>query len=407
MRVLLMLDWNAGRGGAEAHALRLREGLLAAGDEVRLLVSSVGSAGDGLADYVTYGTEARAAQSFLQIANPLAAATVRRAVREFRPDVVWINMFALQLSPAAVFALGAVPKVLFVTDYKIVCPQSTKLLPNGQTCDRSAGLACLQSGCLSLPHWLRDQPRYALIRRAIAGCDRVMVCSEWLRQVLAQDGIASEVLSVPVGTPPADRCRTPDPLPTLLYCGRLGREKGVDLLLRAFAQASVDFPQARLRIAGQGPLRVELEALAASLGIVVEFLGWRDPAELEPEFARAWALAAPSRWAEPQGLVAVEAIVRGLPAIVPHTGGLAEIVNPAVSGWHFASGDVQSLANCIRLALIRPRVLSADTVSAARLRYSVGPHVAALQEIFRATTDLPPVKLIPINGGETSAGVES
>ncbi len=383
MRVLLMLDWNAGRGGAEAHALRLREGLLAAGDEVRLLVSSVGSAGDGLADYVTYGTDSRAAQTLLQIVNPLAVATVRRAARAFRPDVVWINMFALQFSPAAIFALGNVPKVLFVSDYKIVCPQSTKLLPNGQTCEQSAGFACLQSGCVSLPHWVRDQPRYALIRRAVASCNRVVACSEWVRQVLARDGIASEALTIPVAPPPAAPCRAPDPLPTLLYCGRLDREKGVDLLLHAFAQATVDLAGARLRIAGQGPLRSQLEQLAGSLGIAVEFLGWRDPADLEAEWARAWALAAPSRWAEPLGLVAVEAIVRGLPAIVPSAGGLAEIVDPGESGWHFASGDVQSLANCIRLSLIRPQVLAEDVVRAARSRYSVGAHVTALRSILQ------------------------
>ena len=143
MRVLLMLDWNRGRGGAEAHALHLRDGLRAAGDDVRLLVSSVGSAGDGQADYIAYGTESRAAQTLLQIANPHAIATVRRAVADFRPDVVWVNMFALQLSPAAIFALGSVPKVLFVSDYKIICPLSHKLLPDDTRCTLPAGRNCL------------------------------------------------------------------------------------------------------------------------------------------------------------------------------------------------------------------------------------------------------------------------
>ncbi len=377
MRVLLMLDWNRGRGGAESHALRVREGLLAAGDEVRLLVSDVGSAGDGLADYVTYGTERRAAQALLQIANPFAAATVRRAVNEFRPDVAWVNMFALQLSPAAFFALGAVPKVLFVSDYKIVCPRSTKLLPNREICYLPDGINCLRTGCLSLPHWLRDQPRYALIRRAVERCTQVLACSEWVRQVLARDGIASEVLALPVMTPPP-LLRTPDPAPTLLYCGRLDEEKGVDLLLRAMAQV----PGARIRLAGQGPLRTELEALARFLRVDAEFLGWRDPADLEPEFARAWALAAPSRWAEPLGLVAAEAIVRGVPAIVPSTGGLAEIVTPGESGWHFTSGGEASLAESLRQALSYLHPLPASVVAAARSKYGISAHTESLRKVF-------------------------
>lgn len=384
MRVLLMLDWNRGRGGAEAHALRLREGLLAAGDEVRLLVSSVGSAGDGEADYIAYGTESRAAQSFIQIANPHAVATVRRAVAEFRPHVAWVNMFALQLSPAAIFALGSVPKVLFVSDYKIICPLGHKLLPDGTLCALSAGRACLRSGCLSLPHWLRDQSRYALIRRAIQACQSVLTCSQWVTEELAAHGIPSRPLSVPIPPPPLGFCRTPTPHPTLLFVGRLAREKGVDLLLRAFASIAPSLPGARLRIAGYGPERQFLEQLAAKLAIApqVDFLGWCDPAHLEPEFASAWAVAAPSTWAEPQGLAAVEALVRGVPAIVPDQGGLAEIVTPGESGWHFRLNQEASLAQSLRDALVQPTTLSSAVIAEVTARYSVAAHVHGLRHVF-------------------------
>jgi hypothetical protein len=56
MRILLIIDWNRGRGGAEAQAALVRQGLMDAGDEVRLLTSSAGTAGDGAADYVAFGT---------------------------------------------------------------------------------------------------------------------------------------------------------------------------------------------------------------------------------------------------------------------------------------------------------------------------------------------------------------
>jgi len=384
MRVLLMLEWNRGRGGAEAHALRLRDGLLAAGDEVRLLVSNVGSAGDGQADYIAYGTEARAALSLLQIANPHAITTVRRALAEFRPDVVWVNMFALQLSPAAIFALGSIPKVLFVSDYKIICPLGHKLLPSGALCTNPAGRTCLQSGCLSLPHWLRDQPRYALIRRAVQAFHAVLTCSQCVTEELAANGIPSRPLTLPIQPPPGEFRHHPDPAPTLLFVGRLNREKGVHLLLRAFARLASDHPAARLRIAGQGPERHSLEQLATTLAIApkVEFLGWLQPQQLEPEFARAWALVAPSTWAEPLGLVAVEALVRGVPAIVPDQGGLAEVVTPGESGWHFRSNDETSLATTLRAACAAPLTLPPAVVQATAHRFSLDTHVAALRKIF-------------------------
>ena len=51
MRVLLITDWNQGHGGAEAYLSWLRSGLTAAGDDVRLLTSSAGSAAGGTAEF--------------------------------------------------------------------------------------------------------------------------------------------------------------------------------------------------------------------------------------------------------------------------------------------------------------------------------------------------------------------
>jgi hypothetical protein len=58
VRVLLITDWLPGVGGAERYITAVRDGLRAAGDEVRLLTSSAGTAGDGSADYRAFGSEA-------------------------------------------------------------------------------------------------------------------------------------------------------------------------------------------------------------------------------------------------------------------------------------------------------------------------------------------------------------
>lgn len=389
MRVLMMLDWNRGQGGAEAYALALRDNLRAAGDEVRLLTSGAGTAGDGTADDVAYGTENPAAQALLQIANPPAAATVRRAVREFDPDVVWVNMFAHHLSPAAVLALGDRPLVLLVSDYKLICPVGSKLRPDGSICESPAGWVCCSAGCTGLAHWLRDRPRYALIRRAAGRARRVLACSQWLREKLAEAGVASETVYLPTPEPPPVFTRRPAARPTFLYFGRLDREKGVDLLLRAFARLLAAFPEARLRIVGRGPERPALEALAGELGAgeAVAFEGWMSREELDGPLAEAWATVAPSTWAEPQGLVAIEAIVRGVPPIVSAAGGLAEIVDDGVSGLHFPVGNEDALVD--RLTRVASREAFPDLglpepiVQAARRRFDVAAHVNRVRKIFR------------------------
>ena len=391
MRVLLIIDWNRGRGGAEAYAAWLRDGLRAAGDEVRLLTSSAGTAGDGSADYVAYGTEQIAAQTLLQIANPFAARTVSRAIREFRPDVVWVNMFAHHLSPAALLALGDVPTVLFVSDYKVVCPLGFKLLPDGRLCASNAGRICYQSGCLSVPHWLRDQARYALIRSALRRVDRVIACSEWVRRSLLQEGLQSEVVALPVPVPAPGFLRNPAPEPTFLYFGRLSPEKGVGLLIRAFHRLSRQFPSARLKIAGEGAERASLEALAANsdIGGAVEFLGWLSPEQLDEPLSGAWAAVVPSLWAEPHGLVAAEAIVRGTPVLCSASGGLGEIVEEGVSGLKFPNNDEDALFDCLHQVAsgqaFPERAVSAEAVDAVRARYDMASHISRIRDIFAQT----------------------
>ena len=147
---------------------------------------------------------------------------------------------------------AARPKILGVTDYKLICPLGSKLLPDRSLCQAQSGWVCHRSGCLSLPHWLRDQPRYALIRSGAARFHRVLACSGWVQRELAAAGIDSEVDDAARSRAVTPVARRPLPDPTILYCGRLDQTKGVDLLLRAFARLSAEFPAACLRIAGAG-----------------------------------------------------------------------------------------------------------------------------------------------------------
>jgi glycosyltransferase involved in cell wall biosynthesis len=394
MRALLITDWMAGSGGAESYITWVRDGLRAAGDEVRLLTSSAGTAGDGSAEYRAYGTDLLVAQAFLQIVNPFAVAEVRRALREFRPDVAFVNMFEHHLSPVILGQLRGVPTVLSLTDYKSVCPLGTKLLPDGRICSDKAGAVCLRRSCVSLPHWLRDQPRYALIRSGMRRVNRVLTCSRWMQRVLASNGVAAEHLPLPVPEPRHGFRCAPAEEPLFVFCGRLDAEKGLPLLLRAFARVRADLPGARLRIVGRGPQRSMLDDLTAALLLkeAVTFRGWVAPTEVERELEDAWALVAPSLWAEPLGLVAIEAIVRGVPVVASASGGLGETVQDGVSGLLFPNGDEAALAERLD-AVARGRAFPDHQLPAALVRrmretHGVAAHIGSLRRIFAETAGL-------------------
>ncbi len=386
MRILLVTDWPCFGGGVETYFTLLARGLREAGDDVRLLTSSVGG-GAAVADYVAFGSRHPVLQTVLQIANPAAAHAIRRAVAEFAPDVAHVCMFEMHLSPSVFSALGNVPTVLTIAYYKPICPNGLKLLPNDSRCTVRQGVVCWRGGCTPLLHWLRDRPRYARIGRAVRGAAAVLAVSRWLQRELRDGGIEAEWSAWPIERPTALFRRSPAAEPLFVFTGRLAREKGVATLLRALALSRAEGTAARLRVVGDGPLRQSLERLTSELGLgdAVEFTGWLPLERVEAQLADAWALVAPSLWAEPLGLTALEAVVRGIPVIASATGGLAETVENGVSGLLFPNGDAGALATCLA-DVASGRVLAGgvpnEVVARVSARHDVGRHVAWLRALF-------------------------
>lgn len=388
MRILLVTDWMSNPGGAETYMMALRRALLGARDKVRLLACGAEFGDEVKADERVFGSDSFAAQTLLQVVNPFAVARLRRVLGDFCPDVTFVSQFQYHLSPAVLSPLRAVPTVVSITDYKTICPIGSKLLPDGSLCQVTAGYVCHENGCVGFSHWLRDQPRYALLRSGLKHVDRLVCPSPAVQAELAANGLKADL--VPLGVEPASAGfrRTPASDPVFAYCGRLSREKGAAVLLRAFAILRGKSPSARLRIVGDGPDRASLESLAVSLGIAgaVHFSGAVPNDRVEETLADAWALIAPSLWAEPFGLVALEAISRGLPVIASATGGFLEIVEPGVSGVLIPSGDERALADSL-LAFAQRRVfpthvLPPEVVARVQETRSVERHCARLRSIF-------------------------
>jgi 1,2-diacylglycerol 3-alpha-glucosyltransferase len=125
----------------------------------------------------------------------------------------------------------------------------------------------------------------------------------------------------------ADRQGSGGNLPAdyFLYVGRLSPEKNVDGLIRAFAEYRRKGGRWSLILAGGGPQRAFLEALAATLDVsdCVQFAGHKNSAGLIPYYAFARCFVLPSK-REPWGLVVNEAMAAGLPVIVSSRCGCAE-----------------------------------------------------------------------------------
>jgi glycosyltransferase involved in cell wall biosynthesis len=164
---------------------------------------------------------------------------------------------------------------------------------------------------------------------------------------------------------------------------RLTPRMGLDDLLRAWAALGRD--DAELYIAGTGPDRARLEAIAAGLGIAarVHFLGNVADERLPDVYRAADVCVAPSRQLEGFGLVALEALACGTPVVVSDSGGLPEAVGGLAGDLVFPAGDHAALADRLATAFAGSRPLpSADECRAYAERFSPARFIASHTELY-------------------------
>jgi len=130
---------------------------------------------------------------------------------------------------------------------------------------------------------------------------------------------------------------------SFIFVGQLIRLKRVDLILRAFAEVLQKHPEAKLCIVGEGPLRQELNALTAELGIkrAVDFTGYRTDVPKLLQQAKIMVMAS-DREGFPFALV--EAMCSGLVPVSTTAGTVKDLVKHKKNGLLIPTCDLKSLA---------------------------------------------------------------
>jgi glycosyltransferase involved in cell wall biosynthesis len=168
----------------------------------------------------------------------------------------------------------------------------------------------------------------------------------------------------------------------VLFVGRLVSDKGVDVLLDALGTLKARGAPRHATIVGDGPERKPLEAQALRLGVDAEFAGVKRGEELVALLNRHRLLVVPSRWEEPFGLVALEAMACGCVPVVARLGGLPEAIGPA--GVTFEKEDAGGLAECIEELLgDEPRLEALRRAAPAHLeRHRAGAVAREYLDVF-------------------------
>lgn len=327
IRILLLIP-HLGRGGAEQVTALLARGLSPEKYDLHLGLMTERSAGsfDLPSSVTVHGIGARRVRS--------AAIPLLILIRRLRPQVVLSGMAHLNF---------------IVLLLRPLFPQKTRVLVR-QNATVSPALAAASRPLLT-------RTLYRILYRC---SDRVICQSHAMAEDLAAElGLTAEKLAVLPNPVDVERihaaCDGPSlwsgPGPHLLAVGRLGWEKGFDLLLEALARIRREFPHADLLIAGEGSQRAGLEAQARSLGLdaAVRFAGHVDnPYRF---YSGATLFVLPSRQ-EGMPNALLEAAAGGLPLVaLPACGGLVALLAGCTGAWLAPAVSALALTESLLQAL--------------------------------------------------------
>jgi glycosyltransferase involved in cell wall biosynthesis len=308
------------------------------------------------------------------VADPPLVRLLQELVDATDPDIVhvhgWILHSCLRLRLPERTAL-----VVTLHDYSLVCAKKTLTChddldsrcvgPSLRVCLRCAS-ACygavkgtaLTLGLAHARHGLDRVTMFLPISAAVELACLPGVARDRIRVIpsFVADNVAAGLVPRPDFLPDGD---------FVLFVGALGEHKGVGVLARAHRHMATAVPLVVI-----GPQRTDAPAMTGTPARPVVVRHDVPHPQIMAALAAASVVAVPSRWPEPLGLVAIEAMAAGVAVVASRTGGLAEIVEHGVTGCLVEPGDATALAGALDDLLadpgLRRRMGATGAVSATR-----------------------------------------
>jgi glycosyltransferase involved in cell wall biosynthesis len=339
------------------------------------------------------------------IYSPSARRAMRKCLSDFSPDLAHIRGIYHHLSPSILWELKhqGIPVLYHLNDFKILCP-TYNFVADGHPCELCSQGAIhnvVTKGCYAgsrssavvlaaeayLHKWLRTYERCV---------DVFLAPSEFVRNKLIGAGFPAhriEVLPHCQALPGDAQLAADDGY--VLYFGRLSPEKGAYELLRAMVQ----LPHIPLVIAGDGPERPRLEALARGLNLKqLVFAGMVHGEKLEKLIAGCSFSIFPSHAYETMGKSILESYAWGRPVIASDLGSRREVVQDGVTGLLYADGDREQLARSIGFLFDRPDLvqkMGAAARSRVKANHDPDQHMEKLLELYCRLTSTKKVLSFP------------
>ncbi len=331
-----------------------------------------------------------------------ARSSIRRLLRDFQPDVAHVRNIYHHLSPSILWELRrqGVPVIYHLNDFKMLCP-TYNLVSHGEPCERCVkgnfwnvvAEGCYPKGRTASAVLAAEAYVHKWLNTYGKCVSLLLAPTNFVRDKMVESGwdprdieVLPHFQRLPLEPPSAAGPAGPDA--PVLYFGRLSAEKGVADLFHAIQQT----PNIRLQIAGDGPERAPLEALARNLKLQnIEFLGHIGGPALDRLIANSAFTVLPSHAYETLGKTILESYAQGRAVIATDLGSRRELVAKGETGVLYKVGDVAQLASAIQFLHTRPAIAKAmGEAGLQRVRQNHSPqsHYEALMRIYAKGTQI-------------------
>lgn len=331
--------------------------------------------------------------------NPFSARRLRQVLSREQPDILHVhNTFPL-LSPSIFHAAKGLPvaTVLTLHNYRTFCAAGIPMR-NGFPCteclDRKSILPSLKYGCYRGSR-LATVPMAAMIalHRKAGTWDKHVDVFVALTAFQRDALVAAGLPAVRMHIKPHFYPNPPIPLqwderqPKVVFIGRLGREKGVHVLVEAWRNWGADAPF--LELIGDGPEKTRLQETVAGAGLEdkITFAGQLPFEEVQRRLARARLLVLPSLCFEGFPMVIREALALGVPVAASRIGSIPCIIADGETGVLFEPNDAVDLERVVKYMWKIPQKLSAMAMEARKTfekSYTANTNHETLMRIYEA-----------------------
>ena len=312
-------------------------------------------------------------------------------IKDESPDIAHMHNIYHQISPSILTSLkkSNIPVVMTLHDFKMVCP-AYALLREGRVCQACAHkkyYRCFLNKCVknSRAKSLIASLEMYVHQTILAVYDAVDIFispSLFLKSKLEEMGFKGKVMHLPNFVNASDfQPAYGSEEPSIVYFGRLSREKGLSTLCGAMRNV-----KAELKIIGEGPLKEELEKRKERENLKnIRFLKYMAGEDLKKEVARSMFAVFPSEAYENNPRSIIEAFALGKPVVASDLGGISELVRNNETGLLFKAGNTDELSSKIRCLLNSPAKITEmgkNCREYVETHCNAEPHYRRLMEIY-------------------------